>query len=221
MSGEWIGGSNVEWIGNAIDEAVRHGDAARGNYRILADSFFTAHIAVPNGLSVEVGTRCGGSALLQLRLLSSLYGSESPPLITIDPYGDKPYLIGQNQCVQALYGNDAYVAAKRLLADFPNHLHFPITSLDWLGFAENGLRVWHKGRALAPAIDGLAHVFLDGDHDAKTIIGEVSGFLRMIRPGGCILIDNVDDDPATMDVLKSMAGVERPNPKMALIRKLP
>jgi hypothetical protein len=42
---------------------------------------------------VEIGTREGGSALLMLRMLDAVYppGARRPLLLTVDPYGMRPY----------------------------------------------------------------------------------------------------------------------------------
>ncbi|MFA6118164.1 MAG: class I SAM-dependent methyltransferase [Sphingomonas sp.] len=206
-----------------VRAARMHGDARDDTYRCLAQSFVAAHEQAPNGVSVEVGTRRGGSALMQLLLLEDLYPEAIRPLlITIDPYGGKPYFVGgDREAVRGLYGNDEYVAAKRLLYGYSNHLHFPVISLDWLAFAKAGMRVWSRGGMIVPAATGITHVLLDGDHDARTIIEEVQGFLPMLKPGGRIVIDNTPDDPKTIPWLEEVVSTWNYGLKLTLLRPLP
>jgi len=86
--------------------------------KAVGELFVEAHAAAPNGLSIEVGTRRGGSALYFLHLLEKLYGTnEKPDLFTIDPYGFKPYENGIPGTVKLpLYGEAEYLAMKALLA---------------------------------------------------------------------------------------------------------
>ncbi|MFA6031265.1 MAG: class I SAM-dependent methyltransferase [Elusimicrobiota bacterium] len=207
--------------------ARAHGDAREDTYEHLAYHFCEAHRHAPGGVSVEVGTRRGGSAFMQLKLLQELYPPILHPLlVTIDPYGDKPYLTGLVGAppIAGLYGNADYLEAKQLLASFPRHVHFSITSLDWLVFAKAGLRLWYHGAPLEPGARNITHVYLDGDHDAPTILGEVEGFVPMLKPGGRITIDNTPDDPKTIPglellVLQSKVGLSllRPLADMAVI----
>ncbi len=203
-----------------VAHARAHGDAREDTYERLAESFWEAHHYAPGGVSVEVGTRKGGSALMQLLLLEDIYPKSQPFLVTVDPYGDKPYLIGGDQAVLGLYGNNEYLYAKKLLADRASHVHFSITSLDFLLFCRAGLRLWAREEVMLKTV-GFTHVFLDGDHDAKTILGEVQGFLPMLRPCGRIVIDNTPDDPQTIPGLEALAAdADRVGYKMTLLKPI-
>jgi len=196
---------NDNWL---VASIMQHGDASEATYRTLADQFRLAHSGrALGGLSIEVGTRRGGSALLQLVLLDTVYSGwpNKPMLITVDPYGGKDYRGGGGKVAYNLYGDDEYIAAKKLLSNFGNHVHFPITSLDFLTFVERGLRLWRGGQEVWVTKDSTSFVFLDGDHDQGTIMAEVACFTPMLLPGGRILIDNTDEEPVLMEALQTFA----------------
>lgn len=170
--------------------------------RFLDGHFWMAHAQAPGGLSVEVGTRQGGSALMMLHSLELLYSEEKlPALFTVDPYGWKPYQGGDihpSQPLPRLYGESEYKHMKQLLADFPNHFHWPMESLIFCEIADR-IRYWHRG--MQCQVKNLTFVFLDGDHDAGTIEKELVWFGNRLHPLGLIVVDNVDKDPETVPML--------------------
>jgi hypothetical protein len=184
--------------GPIIDKAIRHSDMCRASLTRLASAFYTAHNNARGGPSLEIGTRRGGSAMLMLYLLDKLYQYPHPILFTIDPYGGKPYN-GGDLIANGLYGDGDYLSAKSNLAQWSNHAHFLLTGIDFLDRL-NFVPYWRGGMMLP--IDKFTFALLDGDHDAKTIGCEVERLTGgMMRPGGLILIDNVDKDPKARDVL--------------------
>ena len=156
---------------------------------------------------LEVGTYKGASALMWLELLKAL--RKDAPVITVDPYGGKPYR-GGNGDGEALYGNPEFTAMKRLLADYPNHYHFPLTSADFFRalVPAGGSAVWHAGSQVP--LDTFAFALLDGEHAADTIEYELDVLMGrrsfkgqpLVAPGGVIVVDNVDADPATLAMLQ-------------------
>ena len=179
-----------------VDHAGIHSDMGNLKLQLLAESFVAAHALVPDGLSVEVGTRAGGSALLQLLLMGHMYCTTKRPLLfTIDPYGGKPYM--KNNC--KLYDLPVYGAAKMNLALFATHVHYMMTSQDYLKHVAD-LGYWWGG--VARQVKRLAFVLLDGAHDADTVDMELQGFMPRVAPGGRILIDNVAMDPAVWPLLQ-------------------
>lgn len=173
--------------------------------------FLEAIANLPQGAVVppvlEIGTFKGASALMWLELLKAL--KIEAPVITIDPYGGKPYR-GGNGDGEALYGNPEFTAMKRLLADYPNHYHFPITSADFFRalVPAGGSAVWHGGSQVP--LDTFAFALLDGEHAAETIEYELDVLMGnrsfkgqpLVVPGGVIVVDNVDADPATLAMLQ-------------------
>lgn len=120
---------------------------------------------------VETGTRAGGSALA---ILNAIKDSNSKRWIfTIDPYGEKPYKVGDDIATNLEYDENKYRTAMKVIADYAlenklNHAHFRMKSLDWMkmfDFAE----FWHEGETLQAKF-GFA--YLDGDHDTDTVSKE-------------------------------------------------
>ena len=74
---------------------------------------------------LEIGTRSGGSALLMLRILELVYpaGTRRPPVLTVDPYGTRPY-----EGAPFVYDDRHYLAMKRALASHANHIHYMMDS---------------------------------------------------------------------------------------------
>lgn len=172
----------------------------------LEKSFTMAHAAVKGGLSVEIGSRRGGSAFMMLLQLQEMYSPDNMPMLfTIDPYGGKPYK-GGDVVMPNLYGDSEYVAMKKLLAGFSNHAHWYMESEDFLALLP-ALRYWW--RSVQRRVEGLAFAFLDGDHDAATISFEVRALLPHMAPGAMIVIDNVDKDPATVPMLQKVYMMTR------------
>lgn len=198
---------NIDWC---VSQACIHGDARAETYELLARQFTQAHYDARGGLSVEIGTRRGGSALLQLMLLEEIYKNDvRPMLVTVDPYGGKLYMGGNGQQTPGLYGDEEYIAAKRLLAPYGNHVHFSVTSLDFLLSLP---RLWRAGEPLHIRDETISSVFLDGDHDTATIVGELAGFAPLLKKGGRVVIDNIDVEPGltrTLDKLAPTLGLTR------------
>jgi hypothetical protein len=148
------------------------------------------------GNVLEIGTRDGGSAKMWLDLLD-------PPrfVMTVDPYGAKPY-----EGIQ-LYGHSHYLAAKRLLAPYPNHAHFLGTSLDFLERMK-GWTYWNLDEfPLAP----LAFAFLDGEHTWEAVRAEVEALTSgWMAPGGVVLVDNAyepNHPRRPIDHIKELRGL--------------
>lgn len=204
-------------------------DMPPGQLADIAEVFIEAHRAAPWGLSVEVGTRRGGSALQFLRVLRGLYpGYRQPSLFTVDPHGFKPYNGGDPQRPLApIYGAGEYLAMKAALAEFSNHSHFNLCSLD---FFERmlGCPYWTLSEKtfVDPTQPGefflgeekrmanLTFCLLDGDHSAETIAGELYRLWfsmdngLWMNPKGTVVVDNVECDPHTIPLLEGMYRTE-------------
>ena len=159
---------------------------------------------------LEIGTWKGASALVWLELLKAL--GRSTPVVTVDPYGAKPYRGGNNDS-EALYTGATFASMKKLLAGYDNHYHFPVTSADFLRMATSypAPLVWTEGRQVP--LDTFAFALLDGEHAADTIAFELDCLLGkrnfdripLIAPGGVIVIDNIDADGDTLAMLQERA----------------
>ncbi len=131
---------------------------------------------------LEVGTDYGGSALLFLDALAQTKADTF--LVTVDPWGFKPYPTGQ-----PIYGDNRQEFALSLLAAWARSLHvrwhhFKMNSVDFLEHVQH-LGCWYNGKHM-PYEWGM--VFLDGEHIWDTVRKEVET-LNM-APGGHIIIDN-------------------------------
>ena len=204
-----------------------HSDGGHARLLNFAEEFLTAHKDVPRGLSIEVGTRRGGTALLFLSLLQNLYPDATRPfLLTVDPYGNKPYWVTDSTGVPA-YGAEDYCAAKALLARFPNHAHFLMESSDFFGRLY-GANCWRPGPMAVELLDiargvntrvpvgektqmgGVGFCLLDGCHSAATILRELEVLFGggWMAQGGRVVVDNVDVDARTKPMLCRSYQVE-------------
>lgn len=188
-----------------VETAAPHSDDEAWLLEWYAHEFVQSHRAAPLGPSLEVGTRAGGSAYLWLLLLRHLYGADGSPMVfTVDPYGDRPYHDGV-QMGRYFYGPSLYVAQKQLLAAFPNHAHFLMTSNDFLTIATDPrfhLRYWRNGQPRQ--YRGFSFAYLDGEHDHSSILSELAflyGIRGLMLPGARVCIDNVNWDPQTIPML--------------------
>lgn len=179
-----------------VEECQQLSDAKPDALTHFAHLLVNAHVLCPDGLTIEVGTRAGGSALITAKILDYLYRAP-PPFLTIDPYGSKPYLGGDHEPSDILrpYGDPFYCSAKQVLSVYPNHAHYLLESEEFFSRLY-GSAMWHRGQRL-PFRGSASYVFLDGNHDAGSVIREIDLVQEYwLRPGGTIGIDNARNDPA-------------------------
>ena len=171
-----------------IDEVAPYTDILeRHTLEQYLGVFEMAHAAAPGGISLEVGTRAGGTALLFLKSLERMY--EKPPLlVTVDPYGEKPWSVGVIDPLNYKYGDEHYLTAKKLLAPYANHIHFNLLSEDF--WRLEGVPVWRAGTSTS--LTDLTFAFLDGDHSPYAVMVDAIHVVKNLRKGGLLLIDNVD-----------------------------
>ncbi len=210
-------------LDKAVELAAAFSDRGTKGLRAWGAQFILAHQRRPNGLSIEVGTNIGGSALLFGQLLEKLY-PVPPPLWTVDPYGSKPYVGGHGDRPEQqppIYTEAYYQAMKRNLMGAAYHTHWLMPSLEFFD-RMYGLPYWRPGSRMLECIEvttrdplhlpiGEEHrardatfILLDGEHSARSICFDVEGALRWLAPGGVIVIDNIDTDPETVARLESM-----------------
>lgn len=205
-------------------------DMTKEVLHVYGEAFVEAHRAAPGGLSLEVGTRQGGSALLFLTLLNRIYeGGIKPCLFTVDPYGYKPYDSGIPGVEPApIYGDPDYLEMKQHLAPFAFHSHFKIESLDFFDRMYN-CTYWHPGEEIYKSktqegdfalgqrsrMGNLTFCLLDGDHNYRTIASELghlwggrnaltgSRINPWMNPKGTVCVDNIDCDPKTKPFIEA------------------
>ena len=135
---------------------------------------------------LEIGTRSGGSAWLMLRVLEDVYGAERRPLVlTVDPYGERPY-----EGHPHVYDERHYRAMKRALAGYANHIHYMMDSDFFLRTIESGLPLWLDG-AKRP-VDRFTFAYLDGSHDPDIVWSEIERIWPRLVRGGYLIVDDTD-----------------------------
>ncbi len=135
---------------------------------------------------LEIGTRSGGSALLILRLLDLVYPrpARRPLLLTIDPYGSRPY-----EGAPFEYDDRHYRAMKQALARYANHIHYMMDSELFLRQLDQ-LYLWRAGARLT--FDHFSLVYLDGSHDPAVVWAEIEHLLPRVIPRGFLIVDDTD-----------------------------
>ncbi|HVH08751.1 MAG TPA: class I SAM-dependent methyltransferase [Gemmatimonadales bacterium] len=135
---------------------------------------------------LEIGTRSGGSALLTLRVLADVYrhAPHRPLVLTVDPYGARPY-----EGAPFTYDDRHYVAMKRALARYPNHIHYMMDSTLFLAELDR-LYLWIGGRR--QPLERFTLAYLDGSHDPDVVWHEIEALVPRIVPGGSLVVDDTD-----------------------------
>lgn len=139
---------------------------------------------VQPGNILEIGTMWGGSAYEFMKVLEKGF------LVTVDPYGSKPYSLPSNnnydfsdgmqrECIKSLSE-----AAVFLSKDWH---HFKMTSLQFLQYVQP-LRCWYKGEEEKYQ---WQTVFLDGEHVDKIVKMELQLVYPHVLKGGIIIIDDM------------------------------
>ncbi len=200
--------SAVATLGNPYSDMTEEKLAA------IRKLFVQAHKALPGGLSLEVGTRRGGSARMFLLTLEELYPNyrERPFLFTVDPYGSKPYPTAGKEDVP-MYNQGDFIAMKQLLAKCEQHSHFLMRSTDFLERMID-CPYWHPSAVykdeagehdlgVKKFMSEVCFALLDGDHTAATIEEELALLYGMpwMSKGSIVVVDNFVDDPETKPML--------------------
>ena len=165
---------------------------------------------------LEIGTRAGGSALLILRVLDDVYraGTRRPLLVTVDPYGSRPY-----EGAPFEYDERHYRAMKRALARYGNHVHYMMDSAVFIDLLPR-LSLWVNG-AKRP-LERFTLVYLDGSHDPDIVWREIDTLLPMVVPGGYLIVDDTDWFEGAVrrrldDARASLPGPLRHNGKQSIV----
>ena len=139
------------------------------------------------GALLEIGTCDGGSAGFLLAAMSR--GAPDRHLVTVDPWGGKPYE-GSN-----LYTNVNQMFAQKELADLSYEhclkwTHYKMESLEFFEHVQP-LGMWYDGEKA----DNLwAFVLLDGEHNQETVLKELDAVCKFVSHGGTIIIDNSNQE---------------------------
>ena len=136
------------------------------------------------GNVLEIGVCAGGSALALMQLV----GGETNYIVTVDPWGNRPY-----ETSGALYGDELQRGALSTLGHWAGHSnvnwhHFKLTSLEFLRHIQR-LGCWYAGQHMEYTWDT---VFLDGEHLIHVVWEELDLLAKHLKPGAVIFIDNAN-----------------------------
>jgi len=141
----------------------------------------------PKGIFLEIGTRAGGTALMALR------ASNSELLISIDPYGSKPYIdtngVAPFVYPDEMYRSTLYKLSKEAIDTGKTFIQFKIPSQEYM---TKNLNIWILGKEIGTHDLKYSYVLLDGEHNDKTVSEEIEFFSRRMEESGVLLVDNID-----------------------------
>ena len=137
------------------------------------------------GNVLEIGTHQGGSAIA----LMSLVPDNEHFIVTVDPWGRKPYYGGSE------YDDDIQRLALETLASASlrhgiNWHHFKMSGIDFMKLSSREeLQPWYAG---AQRLNRFSTIFLDGDHNIDVVLSEFEEAIKLTEYGGVIFIDNIN-----------------------------
>ena len=160
----------------------------------LYNQMFKRALALPKSIPfVELGVRAGGSALLALWAIHE--SGVNRPLITVDPYGERPWLSADDKVMEKDsdgYGESFWRQTQNLLTEFcvKNELdwwHYRMTDTDFMS-AWDGMDVWYQKKELEKK---FGFVYLDAEHSLNVIKRQYEWFSKRVVKGGMISIDDI------------------------------
>lgn len=161
------------------------------------DYFYESALRVSNSIPseypfLEIGTRKGGSALF---LMQAIIDSNNPnrPLITVDPFGSKPYNWDDkkedgNPYDDKMYKETMFRLSKFAFENNVLHIHYKMTSSNFIKIFPQ-IEIWSSYKFNQ---NMFAFVYLDGDHSTGTVEMEIGWFMNKIVSGGILLLDDFE-----------------------------
>jgi hypothetical protein len=157
-------------------------------------------IANVSGLSIEIGTREGGSSKWIIDGLLS-HQKAIRTHIMVDPYGEIPYVTldvqetNQNYVIHGRYGNDLRnIAIPGIFAlcegTWVDPLFFQMTDEQFFKRYADGVPVYIDRKEWI--INQYALVFLDGPHSLLNVTNEMFFFEPRCDHGSIMVFDDVD-----------------------------
>jgi hypothetical protein len=146
------------------------------------------------GIVCEIGLREGGGmGLMMMACLDN--GDVMHPFISIDPYGNIPYVWKEGIITRLDYTNNMKNYTLSNLYSFcsKNNIyfdHFNLTDSDFFTRYSDGIVVYNQERIL---ISNYALVHLDGPHAVQELLVELEFFKTRVSLGGFIVLDDVSD----------------------------
>lgn len=154
--------------------------------------------------ALEIGVRAGGMSAAFCHLGVAL---RNPPIMvmSVDPWGCAPYFEAGRDVSGVLdYGEQHYHTARALLGRFSNNMLFRLDADTFLNHLLPHLRWWREHVEYPGTVRFLAFVYLDGRHDAPSVLNEVIRVLPYLATHACIVVDNVDKCLGVEPVLRGL-----------------
>lgn len=157
-----------------------------------------------DALFVEIGSYRGGSALHILNIIRQT--DKRRFLITIDPYGAKPFTVGEEIRPDAIYDEKIYRDAMAVLSGYSlhhelNHVHYRMTSDDFMRVWES-IDFYFEGKKIEKK---YGFVYIDGDHNPLQVNREIEYFVPRLVKGGIIALDDItyvkNDHPLMQEIV--------------------
>jgi hypothetical protein len=145
-----------------------------------------------DGIVCELGLRQGGG--LGLMMLTCLYNDDAlRPFISIDPYGNIPYVFKEGVVIRLDYTNRMKNSTLCNLYSFCSlhniyFDHFNLADTDFFDRYKDGIVVYHQEKNL---ISNYALVHLDGPHALPELLIELDFFKTRVSLKGFIVLDDV------------------------------
>jgi len=138
----------------------------------------------------KIGSWRGGSAVAIMKAIKD--SGSKRWMFTVDPYGSKPFGLGDEVVVADHYHEEDYRHAMKFMSDYAfdnrlNHYHFRMTSWQFMHPNYGTTDFWYKGEKIKPDF-GFAYV--DGEHTAKDVSREFHWLNHRMPAGGAIVIDD-------------------------------
>jgi hypothetical protein len=169
-------------------------DTDSTDYHILASA--VANIRTVKGLTLEIGTRAGGSSKV---IIDSIM--KSNPLgirthVCIDPYGGLDYQIKDDEIIEDAYPDkvrDIAIPAlfRYCVGSKVNFQFYQMTDTQFFKRFDDGVPVYVNGKE--EIINTYALVFFDGPHSTDAVMDETKFFETRVIPGSIFVYDDVKD----------------------------
>lgn len=141
---------------------------------------------------MEIGCWKGGTTMALMQAVKD--SGIDRWVFSVDPYGSKPFRLGDGIQEEADYNEEVYRDAMENFANYAKqlgvkHYHWRLTSDDFMKVIEE-VEFWDKGKVIKPK---FGFVYIDGDHDGRVVEREML-WLRERMPHGKSMIA-MDDVP--------------------------
>jgi cephalosporin hydroxylase len=166
-----------------IEDIMKYSDMGLSKFMHLEEIMKEA----PEGVFVDVGTRMGGSALL------ALLQPQSSIVISVDPWGAKPYQMMHGH-ISNEFNDEMALGTMDLLTSKAKeinktHIHYRMPSHDFLTLDHT---LWLGGNESRLKDMKFAFILLDGDHTDEAVTKELELLEGRMIEGGIVMIDNTD-----------------------------